>query len=558
MVIKDDAKEQVPRYEGVARLPLKEKILGGECPPSVPPQFSVRMASGGECPPPVAISGGECPPTFSAKEDVLGGECPPKTTAMVPESLKMREWSSSLGNLLSSASTWEESVKILCDSLGTSPTSFGACFRGELWNVRSEKTNAHFAPLGPSPDSSDVFPIEADVALKFCMTDLNLNDEAMLSLLRLMFSACNFLSMAAWTSTPLRKNSKNKINSGQKGMIKHFVAAAERFKSLPSNAINFGEVAQDLRERRVDYNGNIVSVRRDLSAAKVIPAWPAVGLAATCPVERLLKGELLDDLEDPQRCLRPVSEWPTETPVSRVHASDEEWYKIVKAGHERGIFAEVAESDIFVNNLGDKVLAGAMGVDKIKETEQGTVELLRFISILCPINAYFRKLRGQSKNLPYLGQLNMALLGAEDQVIVDSEDMESCFNIYKMNNKWPGMFTFNKRVPQSAIGGDPNVMIWVGLCTIPMGCSWAVDVAQELLRELVFGEALIPLESEMIKSASLPEGEISILRLDGYDHVRLAKDALISLQEVSESDHTRRFRESCERLNISLNPGKES
>jgi len=454
----------------------------------------------------------------------------------------MRDWSTTLGNLLSTTSTWEESAAILCDCLDKCPTPFGSCYREEFWNAGSFKAGAHFAPLGLSPDSSDIFPINVEVALVFCKEDLQVEDLALIDVVKLMLTACNFLSTAGWSSSPLRKEKKTSINSGQKGMLKHFSEASKRFKSFPTTAVSFEDVSRDLRERKVDYNGNVVSVRRELTADKVIPAWPSIGSAATCPVEKLLKGELLDDLTDPRRCLRPVSEWPSETPSSRVYASDEEWYKIVKAGYERGMMVEVPEANIFRNNLGDKVLAGAMGVDKIKVTPDGEVELLRFISILCPINSYLRKLRGQSKNLPYLGQLNMALLGAEEQIVVDSEDMESCFNIYKLNENWPAMFTFNKQVPQSAIGGDPSILIWVGLCTIPMGCTFAVDVAQDLLRELVFGEAAIPSASEMRKSAALPAGDISILCLDGYDHVRRVKDALTNLQDVEESQHTLRFR----------------
>ena len=121
------------------------------------------------------------------------------------------------------------------------------------------------------------------------------------------------------------------------------------------------------------------------------------------------------------------------------------------------------------------IVSGAMGVDKVKKTDTGPIVLHRFILILCFINTYFRKLRGECRSLPYLGQLGLVLSGPDEQLLVDSEDMESCFNIYTTNPEWPKYFTFNRKVSQGALGGDPNKIIWVGLTIIPVGCKWAVD-----------------------------------------------------------------------------------
>ena len=177
------------------------------------------------------------------------------------------------------------------------------------------------------------------------------------------------------------------------------VAGARFLKDAP-RAPPFSEVLSDLQYRKVDYNGNVVSGRRQLVAKKVIPALPEIGKAAVDDVTALLRGELAQDMAEPQRCLKPREDWPTTTPKSHVHATDSERYDIVQAGWKRNMFAEVPEEAIFRNNLGQKVLAGAMGVDKLKDTSDGPVHLLRFISILTPTNAYMRKLRGDARALP--------------------------------------------------------------------------------------------------------------------------------------------------------------
>ena len=91
-------------------------------------------------------------------------------------------------------------------------------------------------------------------------------------------------------------------------------------------------------ERKLNYSGEQVSVRRDLVDDKVIPAWPKIGVAVVCPIGNFINEHLDDDVEDPRRCLLPEPEWPEEVPRSKVHASDAEWYSVCKAGAARGIF----------------------------------------------------------------------------------------------------------------------------------------------------------------------------------------------------------------------------
>ena len=61
---------------------------------------------------------------------------------------------------------------------------------------------------------------------------------------------------------------------------------------------------------------------------------------------------MAEQISDPKGCLLPPEDWPEVTPVSRVHADSSEWNLIVKAGIDRGMFAVVDESELFVNQLG--------------------------------------------------------------------------------------------------------------------------------------------------------------------------------------------------------------
>ena len=159
---------------------------------------------------------------------------------------------------------------------------------------------------------------------------------------------------------------------------------------------DFKEYIKSCTSRKVSYAGDVVSVKRDLIVSKVVPAWPKVGKACVASIREVVDSQLVADLDDPDHCLLPQTEWPKETPRSKVYASEEEWFKICKAGPERGMFVPIEENDIFRNQFGDLVTNGTMGVDKPKEVESVIQHLLRFICIFCPINVHMRKFHGDS------------------------------------------------------------------------------------------------------------------------------------------------------------------
>ncbi len=84
-----------------------------------------------------------------------------------------------------------------------------------------------------------------------------------------------------------------------------------------------------------------------------------------------------------------------------------------------------------------------MGVDKIKEVNGERVELLRFICILCPINAYMRQLPGDSWSLLQGSLLGSLVLGVDEFLWLDGEDLESCFNLFTLPASWLKYFVFS-------------------------------------------------------------------------------------------------------------------
>ena len=91
----------------------------------------------------------------------------------------------------------------------------------------------------------------------------------------------------------------------------------------------------------------------------------------------------------------------------------------VLGGIHTGLQLQDAISDNDMEELVCKATAnlGYEGVDKPKLVQGTQVMHLRFISILVPINSYLRSLRGDARDLPYLGQLTLLHLGPEEELL---------------------------------------------------------------------------------------------------------------------------------------------
>ena len=103
---------------------------------------------------------------------------------------------------------------------------------------------------------------------------------------------------------------------------------------------DWAEVRREAKEKKFAYNGEVISVRRELLADKVIPTWPQKGSAAVADIAAFLDGDLRKMYEDPYKCMLPREEWPETVHSSRVYATQPEWDRIAREALDRGIFGK--------------------------------------------------------------------------------------------------------------------------------------------------------------------------------------------------------------------------
>ena len=110
-------------------------------------------------------------------------------------------------------------------------------------------------------------------------------------------------------------------------------------------------------------------------------------------------------------------------------------------------------------------------MDKIKEINGRKEELLRFISILAPINSYMRKMSGDSWLLPQISQPGGMILKDDEWVWVNGEDLMSCFNLLCLPTPWRKYMSYSKTVDAGVVGGKAGVQTHVAIAVCPMGVS---------------------------------------------------------------------------------------
>ena len=261
----------------------------------------------------------------------------------------------------------------------------------------------------------DVLPIPLKAAEAF-LSNLELPDGELAWTLLL---AVGVSYLHSRTDSNMKLNPEDPLSLAQEACLLNLNESARAFLSGDSPCLQFGALRDKLLTASEGYGGQAISICREMTAAQIIPTWPAIGSAAVQPVTKFLTGNLLAQVLQPIRGLRPQCDWPRPPRRGIVHATDEEWNQIVHAGWKRGIMYGIEKDKIFKDASGTPVLQGAMGVDQSRKVKRDGVEetimLLRFISIMCPTNDFFGELSVDAYTLPYIGQLTFVNLEGDEE-----------------------------------------------------------------------------------------------------------------------------------------------
>ena len=212
-----------------------------------------------------------------------------------------------------------------------------------------------------------------------------------------------------------------------------------------------GAVAE-LHKMGHDYEGSSFVVMEELDFDKVVACWPQREQAAVAPLEDFLSGATLEQLKKPTESIIPPEEWPKFRRVMSVplRRPGTGWSR---KGITRAFSKLCPESELLRGPDGRMILNGAGAVPKMK----GDTMCQRFISIFCPLHSVSTKITG------------------DGEVVIDSEDMASAFNLFQMPIGWRGLFCYEKQVPAHCLGLEGDTPTYASLRNSANGmdiCCW--------------------------------------------------------------------------------------
>ena len=214
-------------------------------------------------------------------------------------------------------------------------------------------------PTQPTPGTvpthqrrGDVLPIPPWLVTK----DLAGIDDNNLHWVCLLVVVLNFTYCAGW-GKPIAVPIEPVLTANQVKALKSLGEAVTVNVISADPVGTLGQVTELLASKRYDYVGAPVECMDDLVAEKVAPAWPRPSEAGVQPIERYLSRETADAFKYPDRLLLPPDKMLERAPRSRVRASDEEWFKICKMGHERDMMKIVSDDLIPRDRKGHLITA---------------------------------------------------------------------------------------------------------------------------------------------------------------------------------------------------------
>ena len=431
--------------------------------------------------------------------------------------------------------------RLLLDALPLLGTKFGK-FRSLMEEEAVEKVKAS------GPAAHDLLPISVEAVEEAdFFEDSGIRGWAAWCCLCLNFWYCT-----GWERASHLEHPRELIGSQKDFLVCHLTPALQRMLEGEPIVPSMRDLEKTLAAKGQDYEGNTWVVMEQLEAEKVVACWPEAGKAAVQPLVNFLQGETKTLIETPQMTILPHDEWPEEIPRSYVRATDDEWEALVKEGFKRGLFRHCPAEEVLTGPDGKKILNGAGAVPKEKN---GKI-LQRFISIFCPLNAVSRKVEGEESTLPYVGQVCLLNVPEESTILVDSEDLQSAFNLFEMPIGWRGLFCYEKQVRGDLLGLATTEPVFVSLRTVPMGWISAVGVVQAAIRHLAFNVAGLPLRGELQKWKGIPEGDKFLLYLDSVDQLRVVSKEMARILEGNASQEHLRFEAACREKGLPTNETK--
>jgi len=282
-----------------------------------------------------------------------------------------------------------------------------------------------------------------------------------------------------------------------RGKIQRFL------KGDSPGAINFLDVVDDLKKKRVSYTGEEVSQPFPLSPEQIVKSLPPLGHGGCIDALDFLVGRTKFLLENPRESLLPVRERETGNMQAKVHIKKGEEFSVFKLLETRGVIDWIPAEEVYRDELG-KCLNGLFGVVKPGKFTPTGEPVLRVIMNLIPANRLFQVICGDVHLLPHGAAWLPLMVEAGEYLHISQGDMSAAFYLFAIPKCWQRYMSFAYRVDGLRLGREAGRWFRPACRVLPMGWNSSVGVMQMISRQILLGRGL-PQHLELHKGRAVPQ-----------------------------------------------------
>ena len=304
-----------------------------------------------------------------------------------------------------------------------------------------------------------------------------------------MYGCGGPLKRGDWTKAELR--AVQAIGSGVDRLLSHGTVVRD-FNPMEE---------EELRKKRLNYQGEEVGVCHKLSLEQVLPSLPPHAHGGCISTLDFVCDQTKSWLLNPGRNI--VEDVGQDIPKlqGKIHVSEGEMESISDQLISRGICSWISLESV-VEFRGQKVLNGLFGVEKSGKLVNGR-PVLRLIMNLIPTNAIMRQYVGVVKNLPSITSWMSLVLEGDEEIRIWQSDMCNAFYLFKLPEIWRSFLAFNFK--KTFINTEGKSEVRVLACNVlPMGWASSVSIMQEISEQILRIKPLA-IESQLVRNRAIPQ-----------------------------------------------------
>ena len=329
-------------------------------------------------------------------------------------------------------------------------------------------------------DCSELVSLLEGASLQSITSDAFIQQWAKRSWVYVSCYSCNFmfgesvpLTTGGWSKS--EKRAVDAIGSSVDRMIGH------GHVMVPFDS----EMEKELRNRRVNYQGEEVGVCYPLTLDQVLPSLPPREHGGAIAAVDFVSVHTKDLLLNPNRSILPDVGQELPKLQGRVHGDKAEINLIASELVDRQVCSWIPWESV-VEYRGQKVLNGLFGVKKSAVlSDQRPV--LRLIMNLVPSNSIMRGFTGAVKNLPSITSWMSTVLEGDTELRVWQSDMSNAFYLFRIPDAWRYLLAFNvvrEADEDEKKRGCFSKMV-LACNVLPMGWISSVAIMQEISENIL-------------------------------------------------------------------------